>query len=207
MRIKEIYADTFLLSFERTRLFEAGQVVAVSLSEVIEPRLYSIASGELKSESSILFNIKHEGVFSPQLAKCKPGDPILVSDPFGNFTCREEKAYWIASGTGIAPFFSMIDSGKWQGKTLIHGGRTAGSFFFQDEILPLMNEDYVRCCSQESGSGLYHGRLTKYLQEIENLPFDQKYFLCGSAEMVVDVRDILIAKNIPFENIISEIYF
>ena len=34
-----------------------------------------------------------------------------------------------------------------------------------------------------------------------------KYYLCGSAEMVVDTRDILIEKGIPFENIVSEIYF
>ena len=34
-----------------------------------------------------------------------------------------------------------------------------------------------------------------------------KYYLCGSAEMVVEIRDILIEKGIPFDRIISEIYF
>lgn len=34
-----------------------------------------------------------------------------------------------------------------------------------------------------------------------------KYYLCGSADMVVEARDILISKGIPFGNIISEIYF
>ncbi len=34
-----------------------------------------------------------------------------------------------------------------------------------------------------------------------------KYYLCGSAEMVVDTRDILIRKGVPFDQIISEIYF
>ena len=33
------------------------------------------------------------------------------------------------------------------------------------------------------------------------------YYLCGSADMVVEVRDILIGKGIPFGHIISEIYF
>jgi ferredoxin--NADP+ reductase len=40
-----------------------------------------------------------------------------------------------------------------------------------------------------------------------NLPLNYKYYLCGSAEMVVDVRDILIAKGIPYEQIFAEIYF
>jgi ferredoxin--NADP+ reductase len=36
---------------------------------------------------------------------------------------------------------------------------------------------------------------------------DQKYYLCGSAEMVVESREILISKGIPFNNIVAEIYF
>jgi ferredoxin--NADP+ reductase len=33
------------------------------------------------------------------------------------------------------------------------------------------------------------------------------YYLCGKALMVVEVRDLLISRGIPFENILSEIYF
>ena len=39
------------------------------------------------------------------------------------------------------------------------------------------------------------------------LPVDRKYYLCGSAEMVVGTRDILISKNVPYDAIIAEIYF
>jgi len=37
------------------------------------------------------------------------------------------------------------------------------------------------------------------------LPVDSKYFLCGRAEMIVEVRDILINKGVSFNNIIAEI--
>jgi len=49
-------------------------------------------------------------------------------------------------------------------------------------------------------------KLSTRLSSIENqkLTLNYMYYLC---EMVVQVRDLLIAKNIPFENIISEIYF
>jgi len=40
-----------------------------------------------------------------------------------------------------------------------------------------------------------------------DLATDNRYYLCGSAEMVVQVRDILISKDIPFQNIVSETYF
>jgi len=67
--------------------------------------------------------------------------------------------------------------------------------------------NYIRCCSQEEGPGLYPGRLTAYLKDLKTLPTAQMYYLCGSAEMVVETRDILISKGIPFANILSEIYF
>jgi ferredoxin--NADP+ reductase len=40
-----------------------------------------------------------------------------------------------------------------------------------------------------------------------NLPTDENYYLCGSSEMVVETRDILVDKGVPFGNIIAEIYF
>jgi len=42
---------------------------------------------------------------------------------------------------------------------------------------------------------------------LDDLPEDQKYYLCGSAEMVVECREILISKGIAFSNIVAEIYF
>ena len=49
--------------------------------------------------------------------------------------------------------------------------------------------------------------VSSYLVEQTDLDPDLKYYLCGSAEMVVETRDILIGKGIPFGQIISEIYF
>ena len=65
----------------------------------------------------------------------------------------------------------------------------------------------MRCCSQEEDASVYHGRVTDYLLELEEIDPTLKYYLCGSAEMVVETRDILIQKGIPFDQIISEIYF
>ena len=45
--IKEIAQNVFVLSFARNFEFRAGQVVAVDVVTDGEPRLYSIASGEL----------------------------------------------------------------------------------------------------------------------------------------------------------------
>jgi len=101
----------------------------------------------------------------------------------------------------------MIFSGLSEGKTLIHGSRYLSDFYFRDEIIHVMKSEYTRCCSAEWEEGVYSGRLTQFLREKESLPTDRKYYLCGSAEMVVETRDILISKGIPYENIVAEIYF
>ena len=145
---------------------------------------------------------------SPNLAALKAGDTLYVSAPFGSFYGTTKPAVFIASGTGVAPFASMMRSGLHKEKILIHGGRSLDSFYFKEEFMEILGEEnYIRCCSQEKGDGVYEGRLTNYLREQEKLSPDKKYYLCGQAEMVVETRDLLIEKGIPFENIIAEIYF
>lgn len=206
-RQREIAPGVFVLSFPRIWDFTAGQVIGIGGHETDEARLYSIASGELDDEVDILYNINPEGKLTPWLALLNTADTLWVSEPFGAFASEPGNGWWIASGTGIAPFSSMLRTGLGAGKKVLHGGRNMQSFYFSDQFEAGIGENYIRCSSREDGPGVFHGRITKYLMEQPSLPVDEKYYLCGSAEMVVDVRDILIDKGVPFENIISEIYF
>jgi ferredoxin--NADP+ reductase len=203
----EISPNVFLLSFKRDFAFKAGQVLGIAVSSNDDARLYSIASGENDENISLLYNIKPGGKLTPNLAILRPDDTLWITVPFGSYAGSDEPAYWIAAGTGIAPFYSMFRSGLGSDKVLIHGSRTLDAFYFSDELLNDFGPRYVRCCSQQEGEGTYHGRVTQYLESLNNLPEDQKYYLCGSAEMVVECREILLSKGIPFSNVVAEIYF
>jgi len=205
--IEEIAGGSYILSFLRDFEFIPGQVIGLNTGDEQPARLYSIASGNQDKDIRILFTLKDDGYLTPRLAASKPGDTIQVSEPFGSFTCNEKDAFWIASGTGIAPFASMIFSGMGAENTLIHGSRYLSHFYYREEITRRIKENYIPCCTGETGDGVSHGRLTQYLEKKEDLSAGKKYYLCGSAEMVVDTRDILIRKGIPYENIIAEIYF
>lgn len=206
-RKTEIAPGVFVISYQRNFSFIPGQVVALAVTRDEKPRMYSIASGNNEAEISIIFNIKPGGELTPKLAGLMPGDSLFTTGPMGNFSGTDEPAFWIASGTGIAPFVSMWRSGLRNDKTLVHGGRYLNSFYFKDEFIKDLGDSYVRCCTQEVAENVYHGRLTQWLSEQKTLPVNQKYYLCGSAEMVVEARDILIEKTIPFGNIVAEIYF
>jgi ferredoxin--NADP+ reductase len=205
--VAEIAEKVYTLEFERFFDFEAGQIIRLAWQGESKPRLYSIASGEKQQNIQILFNVVGEGQLTPMMARLRPGDKILASNPMGKFSGTGGPAWWIAQGTGIAPFASMFRSGQTNNKTLVHGGRHHDSFYYRDEFIPILGERYIRCSSKDSGDSVFHGRVTDYLKSIDRLPVGSLYYLCGSAEMVVETRDILIEKGIPFINIISEIYF
>lgn len=195
-----------IISVKRDFDFIPGQVIKLALDRESPPRIYSICSGNSDTNVSVLFNVKNDGSLTPRMSKLQPGDKILVSAPYGSFTGDDGPAWWIASGTGIAPYYSMLRSGLNGNKKLIHGVRFLNQFYFEEELEQKMGENYIRCCSRESSAHVYNGRITNYIENLDTLP-DVKYFLCGSAIMVVEVRDLLIARGVSFEKVNSEIYF
>ncbi len=205
--INEITTGYFTLCFEKKFDFIPGQVVAISLNTEDDPRLYSIASGNNQSFMCILFDLKPEGALTPQLINLTPNDEILVSEPFGEFTTFNTNEWWIATGTGIAPFVSMIESDNQLPKKLLHGSRTLNQFLFQKLFKAELGDNYLRFCTKEIGENVINGRLTNWLSSQNTLPSDVKYFLCGNPDMVVEVRDIILSKGVNFENIMAEIYF
>ncbi|MBN1338380.1 MAG: hypothetical protein JXA03_03605 [Bacteroidales bacterium] len=205
--LEEISPGVCLLSFDKRFDFRPGQLLGLSVLENETQRLYSIASGGHDRDFQILFDVMHHGHLTPRLAVLKKGDTVFVSGPFGRFFGTLEPAYWVATGTGIAPFVSMFQSGLARNKILLHGGRTRSSFYFQDDFLPAFSGNYIRCCSGEDFEEYFCGRVTDFLLQQNELPLTHLYYLCGRAEMVVEARDILISKGIHFDRILSEIYF
>lgn len=195
-----------MISFRRNHDFLPGQAIKIAIDHDHPPRIYSICSGNRDPEISVLFNVKNDGLLTPRLASIMPGDKIMVSEPYGSFLGNDNPAWWIAAGTGIAPFYSMFRSGMRKEKTLIHGVSYLNQFYFNDELSDNLGGNYIRCCSRESSIDTYRGRVTNYLSQVDNLP-DVDYYICGKAIMVVEVRDLLIEKGIPFGKINAEIYF
>jgi ferredoxin/flavodoxin---NADP+ reductase len=201
---KMISSNAWLLSLDYRPDFIPGQIISLTSDQSIPPRLYSICSAPSAVSLDVLFTVNPNGILSPILAKLKPGDWVWASDPSGQFIMENQPAWWIATGTGIAPFYAMFLSG-YKPLRLIQGGRSIEDLYFMNEFVGKIQ--YQACCSREKNPGVYPGRLTQYLIEIPYLPPDIYYYLCGSSEMVVDVRNILIERGIPFGQIITEIYF
>ena len=204
---REISPNVYVISWERKVDFVPGQVIKISLDMNDPPRIYSICSGNKEKFISVLYKVKPGGVLTPHLSDIKPGASIFVSDPYGSFYCDESSAYWISTGSGIAPFYSMIKSGNTHNKKLLHGISYANQFYFSDYLQQELGDNYIRCCSREKEGDHFHGRVSDYLMTAGDLPKGYKYYLCGQALMVVEIRDLLIQKGVPYDQIFAEIFF
>jgi len=203
----QIAEGAWILSFERNFDFLAGQVIALGVTPDIAPRLYSIASGEKDVLVEILYTEKLDGKLTPMLSLLKSGDKLMVSEPFGSFTQTDDSAIYVAAGTGIAPFISRILSGKGANPTLIHGTSYPEFFYYENFLNEKLGKSYIQCCSRCDTDDVFQGRVTDFILQWKNFNPNKKYYLCGSAEMVVETRDLLISREVPFANINAEIYF
>src|SRR3990167_8905216 len=82
-------------------------------------RSYSIASPPHFNPIELCIKIVEEGPGTHFLSKLRPGDKFTALAPYGIFiyvTPPERHACFIATGTGIAPFRSMILSEEFQAR-------------------------------------------------------------------------------------------
>ena len=208
LEIRKLTETAFVLRFNKHKLsFRAGQHIALGIPEIKDTREYSIYSSEQDSEMEILIKEVNDGYMSPRFGRLKIGDKVKIMKPLGYFTILPEfrktkKFVFIASGTGIAPFHSMIKTYPDIDYKILHGIRTLDEAYERHEY---QEGRYVACTTRDK-AGDFNGRVTKYL---EKNPIDNEaiYYLCGNYEMIDDAYSILEKAGVNQENLKAEVYF
>lgn len=208
IEIRELTSSAYVLCLEGNDIaFRPGQCVILGLPGKQEMREYSIYNPVGEPCLEVLVKIVDGGSVSRQLKRCAKGDTVLMEGPVGFFTLREQdtaarRFVFIASGTGIAPFHSMVGSYSALDYSVLHGVREGTEAY---DRVAFDSERYTLCTSRDS-TGDFQGRVTDYLHGHPGDPADL-YQLCGNVKMIDDVCDILEAQGVPVDNIRSEVYF
>ena len=206
--------------------FVAGQFVMLNLpiDSKITTRAYSIASApSLDNVIELVIVLNEDGLGTPYLFdEINIGDKIPISQPLGKFIRPRPQGFdqdlvFICTGTGIAPFRSMvldILNHKIPHKDiyLIKGCRKAKDVLYFNEMTALDKAEdsfhFIPVLSRESEQE-WTGQTGYVHQVYENLftRFDDKlFYLCGWKQMVMEARQKLQDLGVAKDNIRFELY-
>jgi ferredoxin-NADP reductase len=216
------------LEFEMTDVtrfgFVAGQWLSFKTSKADGEeitRAYSIASPPTDDNRfALCLNRVQDGFMSNFLCDMKEGAEIRCQGPFGDFILRPplRDTIFIATGTGIAPFRSMLhwllgNESRHQGKQLwlVFGNRTERDIYYHDEFLRLAGEHanfhYLPTLSR---GGLewksLHGYVQDHVPALALGRIDMHAYICGLEKMVKANRDLLKSLGWDRKSILHEKY-
>lgn len=190
--------------------FTPGQFVSLVHNDVT--RAYSIASPPDGNQFSLCANLVTDGLFTPHLFAMQPGDAVQLNGPLGTFVLRPSPvdSLLVATGTGIAPFRSMVNSSA-AGFRLIFGVRHQESLLYDAEWRALAasraNFEYLPTLTRppESWTGLA-GRVHDHVLAAVGDRRDIDIYICGLREMVDELRARLKAIGYDRKRIVYERY-
>lgn len=206
--IRNLTDSTYIIRMDKNNFeFRSGQYLSLGMPDDMNMREYSIYSGSNDSFLEVLIKEVEEGDVSVILKKTRVGQALNVEGPYGFFTLKEKdiensEFLFLATGTGISPFHSFIQSNPKINYKLIHGVRFNTETYEKETYESIR---YTSAISQDS-KGNYQGRLTEFLKTL-NPKSDTLCYLCGNVDMIHDAYDILQEKGIPVDQIHSEVYF
>lgn len=204
----------------RAEPFVPGQFINLGLdiggSRV--KRSYSLASAP-GEPCEVYLSLVPEGGLTPTLFERGQGEKVWLDDrALGFFTLDHipaaERAWLVATGTGLGPFLSMLRSPViWQRFSrivLVHGARHVSHLGYADELARLVAEhpgqlDYVRAVTRDAPPpGVLSGRLPALIAsgELEKrleLAFDparDHVLLCGNPAMISEVQTLLGSRGL-----------
>jgi CDP-4-dehydro-6-deoxyglucose reductase len=147
----------------------------------------------------------------------KPGDRIQMRQPLGLFVLRQQaprNSIFIATGTGIAPFRSMLQAhlnASSPAFTLLFGVRYESHVLYRREFeeMALAHANFrfwPTLTRPDGGWKGRHGRVQAHLTEAIGERRDVDFYLCGLKEMVDEVRGLLKAQGFDRKQIFYEKY-
>ncbi|WP_404343419.1 ferredoxin--NADP reductase [Pseudoalteromonas mariniglutinosa] len=198
--------------------FTAGQFtkLALQVDDKRIARAYSYVNAP--SDPNLEFYLINvaEGLLSPQLAKLKAGDTLMIErHATGFFTVDElpasEQLLLLSTGTAIGPYLSMLVQGdvwqKYQHVHLVHGVRCNADLSYQDKIKQLQavypQLIYTPVVSRESANLGLNGRVTEVIKNNRLFdlmphcvtPSNTQFMICGNPQMVKDTTALLLDRG------------
>jgi len=166
-----------------------------------------------------LWNDVPPGIASSYIYSLKPGDPVSISGPYGEFFIKDtdREMVYIGGGAGMAPMrshlFHLFHTLKTGRKVSFwYGARSLREMFYDDEFKNIANEfpnfSYHVALSEPLPEDNWTGPTgfihqvshDNYLIDHED-PTEIEYYMCGPPPMIKAVEDMLDSLGVEKEMI------
>ncbi|OGA60565.1 MAG: ferredoxin--NADP(+) reductase [Betaproteobacteria bacterium RIFCSPLOWO2_12_FULL_65_14] len=197
--------------------FEAGQFVRIALDIGGEriARPFSLVNAPGDPVLEFYGIVVPEGPLSPRLARLAPGDALFVArNPAGFLVLSEvldaETLWLVSTGTGIAPFLSILRTDapwrRFHNVVLVHAVRFSQELTYRetiDELRQTRGLKYVSFVSREAASGSLAGRIPAAIRDgrlasaagLKLAADSSQVMLCGNPDMLKDATAALAERG------------
>ena len=199
--------------------FDAGQFVRLALDLGGEriARPFSFVNAPQDPVLEFYGVIVPEGPLSPSLARLQKGERLFLADnPSGFLVLAEvppaEDLWLLATGTGIAPFLSILRTEtpwqRYRRVILVHAVRRASELVYADTIEAVgrtRGDQFlmIKFTSREKTPNALEGRIPAAIRDgrLEAVaqpisPERSQFMLCGNPQMLKDVAAELAARGL-----------
>ena len=212
--------------------FEPGQYLTIGVESngKLVQRPYSVANSPRDLEGGYEFYVRLVlgGAFTPLLWRLEVGAPMSMRGPKGKFVLEpddERTHVFISSGTGIAPFISMMKTlladGVPRPAIVMHGASYQHDLGYRDLLEHLERETIypVKYIPTVSRPGVaenerWKGRVGRVetivpavFDEFALTPENSIAYICGNPDMILTVEQQLLDRGFPEPQIKKELYW
>jgi ferredoxin--NADP+ reductase len=213
--------------------FEPGQymTIGVMVDGKLVQRPYSVASPPAVAGLDgyeFYVRLVQGGTFTPLLWQLPIGQGMRMIGPKGKFTLlpEDERTHvFISSGTGNAPFVSMIRQlmidGQSRQVVFLNGVSYAHELGYRDVVegwqgsgdfpvtfIPTVSRPADPRNAEWSGRmGRVESILGPVLDELALTPADSIAYICGNPDMILSAEETLLGRGYPEEQIHKELYW
>jgi ferredoxin/flavodoxin---NADP+ reductase len=227
--ISEGLAIVGVQALENPFPFNPGQYATLGLmgleDRLVQRPMSISSSADRLDEYEFFIRLVEGGEFTPLLWERRVGDPINIKGAKGRFVLQDDgrTCVLVASGTGLAPFMSMIETLRDRGHTrdlvLLHGvshdydlawrnhlESLAGSGSFPVRYAGTVSRPQ-NCPNWTGLTGRVEAIVEGQLEQHGLTPENATIYLCGNPDMIEAVEAMAAARGFPPEQVRKELYW
>ena len=212
--------------------FEPGQYMTIGVfaDDKLWQRPYSVASAPADAADGYEFYVRLVPIirFTTLLWRLQVGQQMRMTGPKGRFLLEPDDRrthLYVSTGTGIAPFISMIRetlAHKKPRKTVVlHGVSYADELGYRD-VLEAWERDgtypvrYVPTVSRPADprnagwtgrTGRVEAVMSDVCRDLGLRPDRTVVYICGNPEMILNVEGVLMNRGFPEFHVKKELYW